>query len=69
MTHKSVHFYVLNFNARELKKEYLQDKSMPCKQIILLSLDVRLNFAPHAYVFPEAKPGKEYKEDGKLNSK
>ena len=50
--HKYVHYYILNFNSKPLKEDFLKDKNMP---------RVRLNFAPHAYLFPSAKVGEEYK--------
>jgi hypothetical protein len=47
-----VHYYILNLNARELKHNQLVDKNMP---------RIRLNFAPHAYLWPQARFGQEIK--------
>lgn len=41
-SYKKINFYLLNYNARDLKNHYLVDKNMT---------RVRLNFAPHAYLY------------------
>jgi hypothetical protein len=43
-----VHYYILNLNAREMKNQQLVDKNLS---------RIRLNFAPHAYLYQNAKYG------------
>jgi len=38
-----VHYFILNLNARELKHQQLIERNLT---------RIRLNFAPHAYLFP-----------------
>lgn len=47
-----VHYYILNFNARAIKQQFLYDK---CQS------KVRINFAPHAYLWPNARFGLDIK--------
>ena len=47
-----LHYYLLNLNARELKNQCLVDKNLD---------KVRLNFAPHAYLWPHSRFGQEIK--------
>lgn len=46
------HYYVINLNARQIKNQFLIDKNQP---------KVRLNFAPHTYMWPSARFGEEKK--------
>ena len=49
-----VHIMMVTLSAQELRHQVLMDRSQPY---------VRLNFAPHAYLYPDAKFGEEIKED------
>jgi hypothetical protein len=53
-TYKRVQFYLLNYNAKDLKNSFLVDKNMT---------RVRLNFAPHAYLYPNARNGDDIKNN------
>ena len=46
--HKYTHYYILNYSAKHLKQQDLVDKNMS---------RVRINFAPHAYLYPNARHG------------
>lgn len=47
-----VHYYILNLNASHLKNQFLVDRNQK---------SIRLNFAPHAFLIPNAKQGQEFK--------
>ncbi|CDW76566.1 UNKNOWN [Stylonychia lemnae] len=47
-----VHYYIMNLNARALKQQMLIDRNQQ---------KIRLNFAPHAYIWQNARQGQETK--------
>jgi hypothetical protein len=53
-THRKVNFYLLNYNAKDFKNSFLVDKNMS---------RVRLNFAPHAYLYPSVRNGEDVKNN------
>lgn len=38
----NMNYYILNYNAKDFKQNFLIDKNMP---------NVRINFVPHPYLF------------------
>ena len=47
-----ISFVILNLNARQLRHQFLIDKSQT---------HIRLNFAPHSYLYPNVRFGEEIK--------
>eukprot|EP00347_Sterkiella_histriomuscorum_P005686 403355653 len=51
---QQLHYYILNLNAKSFKNSFLLERNQS---------RVRINFAPHAYIWPNAK----YGQDSKIN--
>ena len=50
-TPDQVNFYILNYSTSNFRQKFLDEYNMS---------KVRLNFAPHAYILPNSKPGENY---------